>query len=91
MSTILGQHCLGILSTQCCPNSLRQNCARKLLVRYWPRGHRHVLKGKPFVVSNMSSGLLFNRVKYHRTTLALFVQCWFGSSFKVFMTTVNRD
>ena len=51
-------------------------------VRCWPRAHPHVFPGKPVVVSNTSGGLFFNRVKYHRTILALFVQCLLGSSFK---------
>ena len=41
-------------------------------------------------MSGMSGGLLFNRVKYHRTILALSVQCWLWSSFTASGTTMNR-
>ena len=38
----------------------------------------------------MSGSLFFNRGQHNRTILALFVQCWFVSSFTVCGTTMNR-
>ena len=69
---------------------LRQHGTRKLFVQGWPRAHRYVFAGKTVVVSNMSGSLFFNRIQYHQTILALFVQCCFGSSFTACGTTMNR-
>ena len=57
---------------------LRQHCTRKLLVRCWPRAHRNTSAGKP-AVWHLPGSLLFNWAEYHRTILALSVQCWLGS------------
>ena len=82
---IAQEHCLVIVAQV----RLRQYYTRKLLVQCWTRAYRHTFTGKP-VVSNMSDSLFFNQVQYHWTILALFFQCWLGSSFTACGTTMNR-
>ena len=66
-----------------------QHYIRKLLAQCRPRAHRYTFAGKP-AFSNMSGGLFFNWVHYHRTIVALFIQCWFRSLFTACGTTMNR-
>ena len=87
--SIMGQHCRGILSSQCCQMRSRQHCTRKSLAQCWPRVHRYTFAGKP-LVSKMSGGLFINREHYHRTILAFFVQCWLRSLFTACARTMNR-
>ena len=69
---------------------LGQHCIKKLLAQCWPREHRYTFAGKP-AFPNMSGGLFFNHVHYHRTILALFDKCWLRSSFTACGTTITRD
>ena len=46
VSTMLGQHCIGILSSQCCPNTSERALHKKITSASWPRAHRHVFAGK---------------------------------------------
>ena len=81
VSTMPGQHCIRILSSQCCPNrSAETTLHKKITCALLARAHRYTFTGKP-AVSNMFGSLFFNWVHYHRTILALFVQCWLGNSF----------
>ena len=84
-SNISWEYCLDNISQI----RLRQHCTIKLLVQSWPSAHRYNFAGKPAVL-NICGSLFFNRVQYHRTILALFVQCWLRSSFRACGTTMNR-
>ena len=87
VSTMPGQHCIRILSSQCCPNrSAETTLHKKITCALLARAHRYTFTGKP-AVSNMFGSLFFNWVHYHRTILALFVQCWLGNSFTACGTT----
>ena len=44
--TMLGQHCIGIFSSQCCPNTSQTTLHKKIFLQCWPRTHRHVFVGK---------------------------------------------
>ena len=52
MSTMLDQHCIGILFSQCCPNTSETTLHKKC----WLKAHRYTFAGKP-AVSNMSGSL----------------------------------
>ena len=87
VSTMPGQHCIRILSSQFCPNrSAETTLHKKITCALLARAHRYTFTGKP-AVSNMFGSLFFNWVHYHRTILALFVQCWLGNSFTAWGTT----
>ena len=49
VSTMLGQHCIGILSSQYCPNT-SETTLHKKTVQCQLRTHRHVFVGKPVIV-----------------------------------------
>ena len=92
----LSQHCTKQLPAQYWPTfhslvNVVQICYATVLVQFWSRAHRYAFAGKAVVVSNMSGSLFFNRVQYHRTILALFVQYWLGSSFTARWTAMNRN
>ena len=44
-----------------------------------------------YVCKKTSCSLFFNQVQQHQTILALFVQCWFESSFTAYGATMNRE
>ena len=52
MSTMLDQHCIGILFSQCYPNTSETALHKKC----WLKARRHTFAGKP-AVSNMSGSL----------------------------------
>ena len=62
MWTMLGQHCIGMLSSQCCPNIWDKNAQKMKLCNVDPDQSTHIFVGKPVVISNMFSSLFFNRV-----------------------------
>ena len=49
---MLDQHCIGILFSQCCPNTSETTLHKKC----WLKAHRYTFAGKP-AVSNMSDSL----------------------------------
>ena len=67
---------------------LGQHCIRELLAQCWPRDK---CKDMSNIFSNVSGSLFFNWIYYHRTVLALLVQCWLRSSFTACRTTMNRS
>ena len=52
MSTMLDEHCIGILLSQCCPNTPYITAQKKC----WLKARRYTFAGKP-AVSNMSGSL----------------------------------
>ena len=59
MSTMLDQHCIGILFSQCCPNTSEITLHKKC----WFKTRRYTFAGKPFV-SNMSGSLFLTGCYY---------------------------
>ena len=53
VSTMLEQHCIRLLFSQCCPNTSETTLHKKC----WLKMHRHTFAGKP-AVSNMPGSLL---------------------------------
>ena len=51
------QHCIRILSSQCCPNTSETTLHKKFTHLMLPSAHRHVLAGKLVIVSNMFASL----------------------------------
>ena len=97
----LGQNCIRFLPVLYCPKGIKTTLIRiffflcnivwSLLDNIAQGLHLfNTFAVKP-AVWDMSGSLFFNKVKHHRTILALFVQCWLGSSFTACGTTMNRD
>ena len=57
VSTMLEQHCIGILSSQCCPNTSETTLHKKITCEQcWLKAHRYTFAEKP-AVSYMSGSL----------------------------------
>ena len=56
MSTLLDQHCIGILFSQCCQNTSETTLHKKC----WLKARRYTFAGKP-AVSNISGSLFLTR------------------------------
>ena len=83
---MLKQHCLGILSMlskHVWDNIAQENCMRNVGSK---RTNILSQKNRLFQICLVA----WFRVLYHWTILALFVQCWLGSSFTACGTTMNR-
>ena len=85
------QHCVGILSSKCCPNTSETNWSRKKYLWAMLAQSAQIYFRRKTGCFKYVWQAIFNRVLYHWTILALFVQCWLGSSFTACGTTMNRS
>ena len=79
---------IGILFSLCCPNTsetIQESC----MCNVGP-GRTYILSSEKRLFQMCLVTCFFKRLQYHRTILALFVQCWLGSSFKACGTTRKK-
>ena len=79
---------IGISFSLCCPNAsetIQESC----MCNVGP-GRTYILSLEKRLFQICLVTCFFKRLQYHRTILALFIQCWLGSSFKACGTTRNR-
>ena len=74
-----------ILYTQCCTNTSETTLHQKITCVMLTQSTQI------YFCKKTNCSLLFNRVQQHQTILALFVQCWFESSFTAYGATMNRE
>ena len=89
VSTMLGQHCIGILFSQCCSNTSETTLHKKITCAILAPSAQIYFLRKTSGFKYVWRPVFFNRVKYHETILALFVHCCLGSSFTACGTTMN--
>ena len=81
VSTMLGQHCIRILSSQCHPNTSETTMQKKVTCAMLGQSAHIYFRRKTGCFKYVCQ-LFFNRAQHHQI-LALFVQCWLGSSLRL--------